>query len=201
PLQPRFRPPVKRSSRGKPSLLTWITHPPSSVITPVAPDRRPPDIPPRPWPGCLAGRHECRAVGLIACVDIGVPNDASGPAAPRFPGTLVLQMSQVSCPPGLVGPGDLIGKGRPAGGSKGGGMGDGGMTREGTGKVEVAGSKSHPGRVWLLAAGLALGLAATLGVSNGRLRSVTGIPDVGNPFDVAEARRPIDLPDEENAYV
>ena len=32
------------------------------------------------------------------------------------------------------------------------------------------------------------------------MRSVDGLPDVGDPFDVAEARRPIDIPDSDNAY-
>jgi hypothetical protein len=57
------------------------------------------------------------------------------------------------------------------------------------------------GRSWLLAAGIAVGLAAIPGVSIWRLRNVNGIPDVGDPFDVAAARRPIEVPDEQNAYV
>jgi hypothetical protein len=32
-------------------------------------------------------------------------------------------------------------------------------------------------------------------------RNLDGLPDVGDPFDVAAARRPIDVPDSDNAYV
>jgi hypothetical protein len=34
-----------------------------------------------------------------------------------------------------------------------------------------------------------------------RVRSLDGLPDVGDPFDVAEALRPIEISDEDNAYV
>ncbi len=57
------------------------------------------------------------------------------------------------------------------------------------------------GRGWLLAAWVAAGLAAVLGVSVWGIRSLDGLPDVGDPFDIAAARRPIRIPDEENAYV
>ena len=45
------------------------------------------------------------------------------------------------------------------------------------------------------------GLATVTAVSIWRIRSLDGLPDVGDPFDVAAALRPIDLPDEQNAYV
>ena len=38
-------------------------------------------------------------------------------------------------------------------------------------------------------------------ISVWRLRSLDGIPDVGDPFDVTAAMRPVEIPDEENAYV
>lgn len=63
-----------------------------------------------------------------------------------------------------------------------------------------AGEGRRPGRFRLVAAAVGLALAASLGSSAWRLRSVDGIPDVGDPFDVAAARRPIDLADEDNAY-
>jgi hypothetical protein len=54
---------------------------------------------------------------------------------------------------------------------------------------------------WLLAAWMAFGLAAVLGVSIWGVRSLGGLPDIGDPFDVAAARRPIAIADEDNAYV
>ena len=33
------------------------------------------------------------------------------------------------------------------------------------------------------------------------MRSLDDLPDVGDPFDVAAAVRPIEIPDDENAYV
>jgi hypothetical protein len=47
-------------------------------------------------------------------------------------------------------------------------------------------------------------LAAVLtiaGISIRRLRSLGDLPDVGDPFDIAAAVRPIEIPDDENAYV
>jgi hypothetical protein len=46
-----------------------------------------------------------------------------------------------------------------------------------------------------------LALVVSLGPTLWRLWSVDRIPDVGEPFDVAAARRPIEVPDEDNAYV
>jgi hypothetical protein len=57
------------------------------------------------------------------------------------------------------------------------------------------------GRFRLLAVGIALGLAAMIAISIWRLRSLDGIPDVGDPFDVNQAIRSVEVPDEENAYV
>ncbi len=54
---------------------------------------------------------------------------------------------------------------------------------------------------WLLAAWIAFGLATILGVSIWGVRSLRGLPDVGDPFDVAAARRPIAIADKDNAYV
>ena len=73
-----------------------------------------------------------------------------------------------------------------------------------TGEGVVRACVSAPRRVGrgrLLALAVGMGLASVLVGSIWRLRSVTGIPDMGDPFDVAAARRHIDLPDEENAYV
>jgi hypothetical protein len=48
----------------------------------------------------------------------------------------------------------------------------------------------------VLAALLAIG-----GVSVWRARSLDGLPDVGDPFDVAQARRAVEVPDEDNAFL
>ena len=56
-----------------------------------------------------------------------------------------------------------------------------------------------PGR--RLAIGVAVGLIAFVGVTIWRMRSLDGLPDVGDPFDVAEARRPIEIPDADNVFV
>jgi hypothetical protein len=53
----------------------------------------------------------------------------------------------------------------------------------------------------LLAGVVSVALAAIMGTSIWRLQSVDGIPDMGDPFDVAAALRPIPLADDENAYV
>lgn len=58
----------------------------------------------------------------------------------------------------------------------------------------------RPGRFRIAAGAVVLVLLAMAALSAWRLRSVAGIPDVGDPFDVVAARRPIDLPDAENAY-
>ena len=56
-----------------------------------------------------------------------------------------------------------------------------------------------PGR--RLAVLVAVGLIAVVGVTIWRMRSLDGLPDVGDPFDVAEARRPVEIPDADNAFV
>src|SRR5690242_17778252 len=56
-----------------------------------------------------------------------------------------------------------------------------------------------PGR--RLAIVVAAGLVAFVGVTIWRMRSLDSLPDVGDPFDVAEARRPIDIHDADNAFV
>ena len=58
---------------------------------------------------------------------------------------------------------------------------------------------SGPGR--RLAIGVAVGWIAFVGVTIWRMRSLDGLPDVGDPFDVAEARRPVEIPDADNAFV
>ena len=60
-------------------------------------------------------------------------------------------------------------------------------------------SRIARGRLILLA--IAVGLIALLSVWMWKVRSLEGLPDVGDPFDVAAALRPIEIPDEENAYV
>ncbi len=74
--------------------------------------------------------------------------------------------------------------------------------------IDAAGAVGAPsispgrrGRGLLLTGAVAFGLAATMGVSIWRLRSVDGIPDVGDPFDVAAALQPIAIADDENAYI
>ncbi len=62
-------------------------------------------------------------------------------------------------------------------------------------------AKGRFGRFRLLAAGIATVLAAVLGITVSRLRSLDGIPDVGDPFDATRAMRPVEIPDDENAYV
>jgi hypothetical protein len=57
------------------------------------------------------------------------------------------------------------------------------------------------GRGRRLAIGVAAGLVAFACVSIYRIRSLNGLPDIGDPFDVAAALRPIEIPDEQNAYV
>ncbi len=62
-------------------------------------------------------------------------------------------------------------------------------------------SRLRLGRGRLLALGVVVGLALVLGCSIWQVRSLGGLPDVGDPFDVGAARRPVVVPDEENAYV
>ncbi len=54
-------------------------------------------------------------------------------------------------------------------------------------------------RVFVLA--VVAALAAMVGVSLWRMRSVSDLPDVGDPFDLAAARRVVVMSDEDNAYV
>src|SRR5829696_4681141 len=56
-----------------------------------------------------------------------------------------------------------------------------------------------PGR--RLAIGAIVGWIAFVGVTIWRTASLDGLPDVGDPFDVAEARRPVEIPDADNAFV
>ncbi len=46
-----------------------------------------------------------------------------------------------------------------------------------------------------------VGVSTFVGVTFWRMRSLDGLPDVGDPFDVAEARRLVDIPDADNAFV
>jgi hypothetical protein len=62
------------------------------------------------------------------------------------------------------------------------------------------------GRPWIrrglvLTLGLAAGSIAVLAIWIFGVRNVGGLPDVGDPFDVALARQPIVIPDADNAYV
>jgi hypothetical protein len=56
-----------------------------------------------------------------------------------------------------------------------------------------------PGRRLLL--GLVVASIAVAGLWISGIRRVDGLPDVGDPFDIAEALRPIVIPDADNAYV
>ena len=57
------------------------------------------------------------------------------------------------------------------------------------------------GRGRRLAIGVAIGWIALVGVTIWRMRSLDGLPDIGDPFDVTEARRPVEIPDADNAFV
>jgi hypothetical protein len=57
------------------------------------------------------------------------------------------------------------------------------------------------GRGRLLILGFSVASLALLSVWIWRVRGLGGLPDVGDPFDVAEALRPIEISDEDNAYV
>jgi hypothetical protein len=74
-------------------------------------------------------------------------------------------------------------------------------TKNARGPTTPPGPPRRPGRGRPLAAAVLLGLAAIAGTSIWQLRSTDGIPDVGDPFDVAAALRPIPIADEDNAYV
>ncbi len=51
-----------------------------------------------------------------------------------------------------------------------------------------------------LAMGISFGLIAFVGVAVWRMWSTDDLPDIGDPFDVAEALRRVNLPDDQNAY-
>jgi hypothetical protein len=53
----------------------------------------------------------------------------------------------------------------------------------------------------LLAVTVVVGLATVVASLIWRMRSLDGLPDVGEPFDVAEARRAVEIADGENAFV
>jgi hypothetical protein len=53
----------------------------------------------------------------------------------------------------------------------------------------------------LLFLGFLIACIAILAIWFRGMRSLEGLPDVGDPFDVALARRPVEIPDADNAYV
>lgn len=57
------------------------------------------------------------------------------------------------------------------------------------------------GRGRRLAIGVAVGWIALAGVTIWRMQSLDGLPDVGDPFEWTEARRPVEIPDADNAFV
>src|SRR5689334_20836761 len=59
--------------------------------------------------------------------------------------------------------------------------------------------RAGPGR--RLAIGVSLGLIAYVAVTIGRIRSLDGLPDVGDPFDVPGALGPDEMADADNAFV
>jgi hypothetical protein len=61
--------------------------------------------------------------------------------------------------------------------------------------------RRRPGRALLLALGLAAAALVLMGIWIRGVRNVDGLPDVGDPFDVTEALRPIEMLEDENAYV
>ncbi|MFI5456811.1 MAG: hypothetical protein ACHRXM_15295 [Isosphaerales bacterium] len=65
----------------------------------------------------------------------------------------------------------------------------------------VPAGRRRIGRGRLLSLALAAGFIAVLFIWIWGVRNLDGLPDVGDPFDVAEARRPIVLSDDDNAYV
>ena len=54
-------------------------------------------------------------------------------------------------------------------------------------------------RPWFIA-GISVGLIALVCITLWKMRSEDELPDIGDPFDVPVALRPVDLPDEQNAY-
>ena len=76
------------------------------------------------------------------------------------------------------------------------------MTAEPTASERPGGFRrlaGGPGR--RLALGVAVGFIALIGGTIWKMRSLDGLPDVGDPFDVAEMRRPVEIPDADNAFV
>jgi hypothetical protein len=61
--------------------------------------------------------------------------------------------------------------------------------------------RSRTGRRYVLALAISIAFIAVPAVWMQGVRSLNGLPDVGDPFDVTEARRMIVVPDSENAYV
>ncbi len=61
--------------------------------------------------------------------------------------------------------------------------------------------RSRLKRFGVIAVTLLMALLTMTGISIWRLRSLGDLPDVGDPFDVSVARRPIVVPDEDNAFV
>jgi hypothetical protein len=61
--------------------------------------------------------------------------------------------------------------------------------------------RRHTERGRVLGLGVLAALLAVLVIWIWGTRNLDGLPDVGDPFDVAAARRPIDIPDSDNAYV
>ena len=77
----------------------------------------------------------------------------------------------------------------------------------GTSKVQAASTapdeikRTRLTQFRLCALAVILALATVAGISVWRMRSLDDLPDVGDPFDVALALRPIPIPDEDNAFV
>jgi hypothetical protein len=57
------------------------------------------------------------------------------------------------------------------------------------------------GRRYSIVLGIAVGLIALVVVWVWRMRSLDGLPDVGDPFDLTEALKSIEISDDNNAYV
>ncbi len=73
--------------------------------------------------------------------------------------------------------------------------------RTSTAASETKGAKRTPfTRFRVYATAVVVALAAVGGVFVWRLRSPGELPDLGDPFDVAEARKPVVIPDRDNAY-
>ncbi len=61
--------------------------------------------------------------------------------------------------------------------------------------------RSRLKRFGVIAVAVLAALLTIAGISIWRLRSLGDLPDVGDPFDVAAVVRPIEIPDDENAFV